>query len=550
MRLMRHLTACAFAWALIVSCLIFDAAHSQTKPANKIGTGTVSGRITVKGKGVPGIPVGLRTDNFNQRVGPLLRATTDEDGKYRITNVPAGKYYVAPIAPVLVFIDLSNPSSGGKVLLIAEGETVEGFDFALVRGGVITGRVTDPEGRPVIEEYVHLTMENDSHPSGAENVHTDDRGIYRAFGVAPGKYRVSAGSGDDNFVGSRSQTPYRRTYYPGTSDPAQATLLEVGEETETTNIDITLARMATGVSASGRVLDSKNGEPVANVALRITKTTVEGSSTHSSSVNIQNTNLKGEFRAQGLTAGKYFISLSEQQQNLNADPVTFDVVNQDVKGLLIKTSVGASLNGIFVLEGSPQNSGLQKFAPLFVSAFIRDESPHGRSGRHSAIAPDGSFHLVGLPAGTVQLSLGGPRNYRDLGIVVSRIERDGVVQPDGIQIQNGEQVTGLRVILTHSAGTIRGKVKIENGPLQSDARLFVSLVKLGESNRVSPELDARGHFVAANLSSGSYEIEATVYIPQSQQITRSGKQVVTVADGVVSEVTITVDLSQNSKPKP
>ncbi len=140
---------------------------------------------------------------------------------------------------------------------------------------------------------------------------------------------------------------------------------------------------------------------------------------------------------------------------------------------------------------------------------------------------------------------------RGRGIVISQIERDGVVQPDGIQIQNGEQVTGLRVIATHSTGTIRGKVKIENRPLQSDWRVFVSLVKLGEqSNWMPPEVDARGHFIAAGLTSGSYEIWATVYTPGSPQTARSSKQLVTVADGVVSEVTITVDLNQNPGPTP
>ena len=35
--------------------------------------------------------------------------------------------------------------------MVEVGESTEGVDFALTEGGVITGRVTDAEGRPVVE---------------------------------------------------------------------------------------------------------------------------------------------------------------------------------------------------------------------------------------------------------------------------------------------------------------------------------------------------------------------------------------------------------------
>ncbi len=45
-------------------------------------------------------------------------------------------------------------------------------------------------------------------------------------------------------------------------------------------------------------------------------------------------------------------------------------------------------------------------------------------------------------------------------------------------------MTGLRVFATQGTGTIRGTVKIENGTLQADGRIFVSLVKLGETSHM------------------------------------------------------------------
>lgn len=551
---MRHLTSRVLASALITSGLLFQTASSQTKPANKTDTGTVSGRVTVKGKGLPGIVVGLRTGESNQRVRPILKGTTDEDGKYRITNVPAGVYQVAPIAPAFVFYDYSRTGSAGKDLLISEGEVVEGFDFTMVRGGVITGKVTDSEGRPVVEEFVKLELEDESisNPPRDESVHTDDRGIYRAFGVPPGRYRVSAGLSDDGFSGGgRSRPAYRRTFYPDSTDSAQATVVEVGEATEATNIDLTLVRMGSGVSVSGRVVDGQNGEPVGNVQLYFTKVTVQGSSTINSAGRIKGTNSKGEFRAEGLTAGKYFISLNHQQENYLAEPVIVDVLDQDVTGVLLKTTSGATLDGIVVMEGSSKAGGLQKSSRLFVSAFIQDESPRGGYGRHSAVKADGKFHITGLPAGTVFFGLGWADEDEGHGIVVSRIERDGVVQPAGLPIQDGEQVTGLRLVVTQGTGTIRGTVKVENGTIQPDGRVFISLSKVGATSPTrSPNVDARGHFLITGLTSGSYEIQATVFMPRSGQRVISRKQSVTVTDGVVSEVTVTVDAKQLSVPLP
>jgi hypothetical protein len=58
---------------------------------------------------------------------------------------------------------------------------------------------------------------------------TDDRGIYRIYGVAPGRYRVSAGvSDDDTYPSIRTgRVSYRRTYYPDAPDAADAKIVEV-----------------------------------------------------------------------------------------------------------------------------------------------------------------------------------------------------------------------------------------------------------------------------------------------------------------------------------
>src|SRR5215217_6184651 len=148
----RQAVACILL-SLITSLYVRPQSASDKGPPSSI-----SGRITVKDKGVSGITV--RLDLIEPNSGDHTtrhRGVTDDEGNYRITNVPPGNYTVVISAPVFAPADESGPQ---KTVLVSKGETVENIDFALVRGGVITGRVTGFDGRPLIEEEVHVYPKN------------------------------------------------------------------------------------------------------------------------------------------------------------------------------------------------------------------------------------------------------------------------------------------------------------------------------------------------------------------------------------------------------
>ena len=120
--------------AIACVLLIFIAAvcsQSQVAPAK---TATISGKVTFKSKGLAGIVVAARYVTNTGRDRSRLRATTDETGKYRITNVPRGTYQVVSVAPGLVQEDALLQKS----VVIEEGDNVEDVNFSMVRGGVIT----------------------------------------------------------------------------------------------------------------------------------------------------------------------------------------------------------------------------------------------------------------------------------------------------------------------------------------------------------------------------------------------------------------------------
>jgi len=225
--------------------------------------------VTIKGKTAAGVMVALRINDYGSSSESYFRATTDQDGKYRVNDVPPGNYQVVPVAPAFVVSGINNSR---ELVVLSEGENVEGIDFALVRGGVVTGKVTDADGRPAIEQWVRL-LAADSLPAQRISVNvytgiqTDDRGIYRIFGVAAGRYKVAAGADDEGLrdIGTGG-TSFKKSFYTeaaDSSDASKATVVEVTEGGEASNIDITLGRASQMFTASGRIVDGENGQPIA-----------------------------------------------------------------------------------------------------------------------------------------------------------------------------------------------------------------------------------------------------------------------------------------------
>jgi hypothetical protein len=113
--------------------------YSQTKTVKKTATASVSGRVTVAGKGRGGILVSVRTNNFSPTGLPPHKAVTDSDGNYRIGNLAPGNYYVAPMSLLFVPADTNPNNKMGTPLLLADGENVDDINFSLARRCVITG---------------------------------------------------------------------------------------------------------------------------------------------------------------------------------------------------------------------------------------------------------------------------------------------------------------------------------------------------------------------------------------------------------------------------
>src|SRR5205085_9420669 len=90
-----------------------------------------------------------------QRAG--VKGTTDADGMYSFEHLAGGNYLMLAGWPAYVVSKTWREDwLPSKQFKLADGEMLDKQDFALVRGGVITGRVTDEKGHPVAEQIIQL----------------------------------------------------------------------------------------------------------------------------------------------------------------------------------------------------------------------------------------------------------------------------------------------------------------------------------------------------------------------------------------------------------
>ncbi len=546
---------------------VSGAAFAQAN-TTKAAPATISGRVTSASgasdnKGLAGVSVALNVtrQQGNQRPRNIARVTTDAEGRYTLTNIPPGHYQIMVIAPVFVMQDAGRWWSG-KPLDVLAGEFIEDINFELERGGVITGRVTDADGKPVISEFVNLTAEdrNNNGTVGMGNPYmyqTDDRGIYRIYGLSAGHYRVSVGQGVAGVVGvvrtsGGARRIYQRTFYPGTSEMSEARLVEVTPGGEATDIDIALGTPAKTFKIAGRVVNAETGQSVPGITLAVGTMTKGG---RASFGNGTQTNERGEFEFGNLMPGHYFIFLSprESASEFYGDSTTFEIKEADVSGVEVKLHRGLTVSGQVVVEGLGNRATLARLLSQVVLAVGNDNRKNSMPLPPSTIkpAPDGSFSAGGLRPGRVQIYTGWPAVK---GLTLLRVERDGVDQGrEGVQVAEGAPVAGVRVIFTYGNASIRGQLRIVNGTLTPQSGLSIYVTRPGSEsvhfNGRRADVDARGRFAIEGLPAGDYELIVQAYAPGKQ--VQQTKERVTLAEDGETTLAPVLDLSAwNPEVKP
>ncbi len=544
---------------LILLSLSFIAS-AQTS-SEKISTASISGRVMSGDKPLPNVLLLLNEQNS---VTPrsAIGVKTDENGNYKFTNVKAGRYSIIPKAIAYVMPNVQQYAQAISIIIGAD-EVIENQDFQLKPGGVITGKVVDAEGRPVINQKMILKIITPNFkepvPYQAPNLYqhdtTDDRGIYRIFGLPKGKYYVSIGQ--DPKLGASysgaSEKSYPLTYFPSVPSEDKAETVEISEGSEAKNIDITVGKPSKIFQAKGRIIDEVSGQPIVGVQLSYSSVIQRGDREDASNwtSRTERTNTKGEFIISGLAPSTYAITMMQEEGfEYFADTVKFEINENDVDKIEIKAHPGASIRGIVVVEGEKNPSVLAQFKELRINYFVENNSIR-MSSRPPQINPDGTFHLRGLRPGKATLNITVFNAYRDF--VLLRSEKDGVALPKSFEVTEKAQITGIRLIVGYAAGTISGQVNFVGGTLPPNAKVNVQArphnpEQLKNFGAGSAPVSANGRFVIDHLLPGEYEVVVVPpYIPNQQTRYKPVKQQVTVKNNVEATVTLIFDLSEEGE---
>lgn len=518
---------------------------------------SVSGTVTIDGKGAEGITVVARIVDSQWQNRTVAKAVTDGEGNYSLMKLPAGHFIITPIAKAFVVENSESFEQPGQSVNVGEKESISKIDFALVHGGVITGRITDIEGRPIIGEQIDIMADNGSGDEYSKTYflssknQTDDRGIYRVYGLGPGNYKVSIGkvvSNNNQTAGFRmGGSQYIKTYYPGVEDSSKATTIEITEGSEVLNIDITPGKTGRGYSVSGRVVDADSNHPVPHVYVAYSTVSEENQTLGGMNLTGGQTDENGKFHLDGVAPGHYAAyTLGLGLDNSYSDPTSFYVSSDDVTGIEIKTRRGATIEGAAIIENNTDPTVAAILQSQSLIAYVSQEhSTSAPSFSYSKINANGSFQFVGLAPGKARIQLTGYPNTPQ-GLEFVRTEFQGIAQPDGIEVIAGAHVTGVRLVFSYGTGKIRGELKVNGGAWPEDMEFNLTISAVGGSSGYysrSIEVDSRGHFVVEHIPPGSYTLllRSVEDGPTFEPVTRT----VTVSNGVEVPITISIELTGN-----
>jgi hypothetical protein len=557
---------------ILLALALFCCAHfenlsqAQSKGA-KQGTSTVSGKVTLKGEPLRGVTVTLRIYRNTPVFDPssIYRGKTDESGRFLITGLAAGRYSVDAVAPGYISSESASFGPQGRVLNISDGESIENVNIDLSRGGVITGRVIDSNYRPLVEEYVQLMrVDQNGKPQQPFNLRygdaqfTDDRGVYRIYGIPVGRYLVSVGSSQNDGMsgGPFGRSFYSKTYHPDVNEEARAKIIEVTEGSETTEVDITVAEARKTYSIHGRVVNADTGQPMMGVEVSCGMLAPGGRGVSSWGEAGEVSNARGEFRLQNIMPGKHLVFGSNRQESdFYSEPTVCEIIDSDIHGIEVNVRQGSTISGVVVIEGTNDPAILTKLLQMRITTYSRSEQLSAPSRSSAQINPNGSFRLKGVPPGKVYVapSYYTPSFMSQQGALL-RVERDGVIQSEGIEIGPGENVSNVRVVIGYGALSLRGEVRIIGGALPPNYRLYIHARRVDQElqNNRGAELDIRGQFVLENMMPGQYElhlspIRYSAEAPEDRNFANAVAQVkqrVTVSSGNQPVVTLVLDLSK------
>jgi Carboxypeptidase regulatory-like domain len=426
-----------------------------------------------------------------------LRVFTDISGSFVIQNVSPGRYEVA--AHRTGYFDQAYGSAIPAIIEfpISGGRDVEGILIPMIPWSVISGRISDEDGEPIVGAEVSA-LERGIHWGRAMlfsrlTTQTNDLGDYRIYGLSSGRYYLRVQSRQSKSPGVPSYSP---AYYPGVSEIANAEAVDVpsGEEVSAANIRL---MPGTPVMISGSVSNGMTHKAVGGccVFLEPRDEKLAPFALHGPGYLIDPT---GSFEIRGVTPGAFtLIATTTVQGRVYYSKLPIEVRASGLKDVRMVIMPGGDIQGRIATE---TNTGFDfSRTKIQLEQFISD------FGRTPQLTPkqDGSFSFADLPPGSYRIGVLGLS--QDTYVKSVRVRGNDI--PDAVlEVAAGNTVGPVEVAVSTGAGTISGSVADGAGAPLRDA--FVGLVpakrNLFQLYRHAVT-DLNGHFVIGQIVPGDYE---------------------------------------------
>jgi len=296
-----HRSAVWLAISLVVAIVVLagQTAFMQVAKADGVLRGQVLDAATAQ-------PVAGAFVTLSQG-GDFKTAVTDGNGRYEVSNIAPGEYWVTARATGYV------PTAYGQRLAAEEGAPVEirqgrassGIDVHLQRSATVHGRILDVRGNGFPGVEVEIMAER-YRPGGTmlapmAFARTEDLGEYRVSDLPAGKYYVRAyAPGSASAAGPKKI--YASTYLPGTTDRDQAQPIVLSSGQELFGADMSLVTVDT-VTVTGVLIDPEQQS--------FQHSTVVLRSPRSRSSQVTNVTADGVFRFSDVVPGLHFLVVQE-----------------------------------------------------------------------------------------------------------------------------------------------------------------------------------------------------------------------------------------------
>jgi hypothetical protein len=505
-----------------------QAPAAKTATTDTPTSGAITGKVVdERSQPLPNALVSVRAVGS---AGPDFSVNTDREGAFHVDGLDRASYIVSVSLPAY-----TSPPRDPSITPAATYRIGDSVTFTLIKGGVITGTVTNSTGEPVVNVGVRVQMVRDTNgrrlPNGTSVERlTDDRGIYRIYGLPTGTYVVLVG-GPSTY--SRSAVDAFEldvpTYAPSsTRDTAMEIGVRAGEET--TGIDIRY-RGEPGRTISGKV-SFANAAPDVNYGYNVTLTSAGDKDAPWLGSAYQQPG--GGFVLNGIADGDYILTaqmFSQSAERGITAPKRIRVRGADVTGIELIARPLASVSGRVVLEETKAVECTDKRRPLFnetlVSAWHNDndaakEVPQFIWSFGTPVPPDdnGNFALRNLAPGDYFFvarfsakywylhSMTFPSSVPAGARVVSKPVDAARVWTN---IKAGDRLAGLTITLAEGAASLRGQLALGEGA-QVPERLFVYLVPVERESAdnvlrfYAAPVAADGKLTLNNLAPGRYWI--------------------------------------------